>query len=254
MITQKDILADLHTHTIFSQHAYSTLKENVNVAKNRGLKYIAITDHYYGSGDDIMRKNETTRIAYMTHDVMQNEKDIVVVGGAEFNLGQEIPYWDKIQHIPWRPIGVHSWFWNRENSTLESVYNAFEIAAKSKRHNAFAHIEREIHKINHSKYGEELSNDVKEFYIQMVHLAKREKVFLEVNESSIITNEKGGIKRLKYWLQLAKEQNCLIYLGTDSHYCENVGVFKYAIELLNEIDYPKELILNCNINELSCQF
>ena len=39
------LLADLHTHTIASGHAYSTLTENARAAARRGLELIAITDH-----------------------------------------------------------------------------------------------------------------------------------------------------------------------------------------------------------------
>ena len=39
------ILTDLHTHTLASTHAYSTLKENIDMAKQMGLEAIAVTDH-----------------------------------------------------------------------------------------------------------------------------------------------------------------------------------------------------------------
>ena len=39
------IIADTHTHTIMSGHAHSTVMENIKVAKEKGLKFIAITDH-----------------------------------------------------------------------------------------------------------------------------------------------------------------------------------------------------------------
>ena len=38
-------LLDLHTHTISSGHAYSTLAENVTASKAAGLKYYGIADH-----------------------------------------------------------------------------------------------------------------------------------------------------------------------------------------------------------------
>lgn len=39
------LLADLHTHTLASGHAYSTLTENAQAARLKGLELIAITDH-----------------------------------------------------------------------------------------------------------------------------------------------------------------------------------------------------------------
>ena len=39
------IVADLHTHTIVSGHAYSTLMENAKYASEIGLKILGVTDH-----------------------------------------------------------------------------------------------------------------------------------------------------------------------------------------------------------------
>ncbi len=38
-------LLDLHTHTVASNHAYSTLIENIFAAKAKGLKYLGVSDH-----------------------------------------------------------------------------------------------------------------------------------------------------------------------------------------------------------------
>lgn len=41
------IIADTHTHTLASTHAYSTAQEMVTAAKEKGLYAIALTDHAY---------------------------------------------------------------------------------------------------------------------------------------------------------------------------------------------------------------
>lgn len=244
IITAKDIIADMHTHTIFSEHAYSTVKENIEEAKNVGLKYLAITDHYYNDGTEIHKKNETTRTQYFEDRVNRLEKDIRVIGGAEFNLGQEIHSWDKLSKLSWKPIGLHSWFFDIENSSLEDLYQAFVKA--SDKHNAFVHIERELHKIDSKKYGPYLTSDVKLFLEAVCILAKEKDIYLEVNESSLVTNEGGAADRLLYWLDFAKRNENKIYLGTDAHYYAEVGKFNKVLSLLNNVEYPKELILNCN--------
>ena len=38
-------LVDLHTHTLASQHAYSTIKEYVEAADDKGIAMFATTDH-----------------------------------------------------------------------------------------------------------------------------------------------------------------------------------------------------------------
>lgn len=244
MILAKDILADLHTHTIASLHAYSTLKENIDIAKERGLKYIAITDHYFNDGTDIDKKNETARLQYMEKRLNEVEDGIYIFGGAEFNLNQEISYWHKLQKLSWQLVGLHSWFIDIEGSTLEDVYHCFEISAE--KHYAFAHIEREIEKLDGGKYeGEEVHPEVKEWLQEVCNLAKRKNIFLELNESSILTN-KYCEARMRYWLAYAKQNGNLLSMGTDAHYCREIGNFTKVLRLLNEIAFPKDRILNCN--------
>lgn len=39
------LLVDLHTHTVASGHAYSTITENAQAASNRGLKLLGMIEH-----------------------------------------------------------------------------------------------------------------------------------------------------------------------------------------------------------------
>lgn len=91
-----------------------------------------------------------------------------------------------------------------------------------------------------------MTDEVKMFLEKMVILAKKTDTVLELNESSLVTNEAGGYERILYWLSLAKENGNVISLGTDSHYCEEIGEFENSIKILNKIGFSKESILNCN--------
>lgn len=258
MIKEKDIIADFHVHSISSLHAYSSVKENIECAKNNGIKYISITDHVYLDGSDLNIKNEVNRIKYLSQNVNEYEKDIIVIGGAEFNLGHEVLYskvvtsnekmirnpWFYLRKIPWRPIGLHSWFVDRDKLTCDDVFMLFKESVLN--YNAFAHIERELHKIDKAKHGSVLTPDIKNLLERIVILAKENNIYLEVNESSLRNNEGGGAERLKYWLSIAKENGNKISMGTDSHYCMGVGLFSLSIKMLNEVEYQKDLILNCN--------
>lgn len=244
MIEKQDIIADLHIHTISSLHGYSTLKECIDFAADHGIQYIAITDHYYNDGTTLDKKNEVNRITYLEKRVSSTQRNVKIIGGAEFNVAQEIPDWNKLKKIRWKLIGVHGWFLDREEATLDQLYGYFEEAAGN--FDAFAHIERELHKIDHCKYGSDLTNDVKIFLKKVVMLAKRTDTVLELNESSLVTNEAGACDRALFWMIAAKENGNIISLGTDSHYCEEVGEFSSSIELLNRVGFPKERILNCN--------
>ena len=39
------LLSDLHTHTIASGHAYTTLMENINYCAENGIKILGTSDH-----------------------------------------------------------------------------------------------------------------------------------------------------------------------------------------------------------------
>ena len=41
-----NIIGDMHTHTLASTHAYSTITENCRSAAERGIKVVAMTDHW----------------------------------------------------------------------------------------------------------------------------------------------------------------------------------------------------------------
>jgi len=247
MIKETDILVDMHTHTIFSEHAYSTILENINQAEKLGVKYIAITDHFYNKGDDeITRKNEITRLAYMQDEINEYEENVKIIGSAEFNLNQKVSNsaWKKFKNMKWRPIGLHTWHVDIINTDLDTLYGYFEESVEQ--FNCFCHIERELHKISNKKYGSELHPDICTFLTNVVDLAKANDIVLEVNEATLRRNECGAIERLEYWLKYAKELNCIISVGSDAHYAREVGRFPNTVRLLNELNYPKELIINCD--------
>ena len=253
MIRQIDIIADLHTHTIFSKHAYSTIQENITAAQRMHLKYLAITDHIYNDGTPLDIKNESTRCRHLEKEVnsYREEGEPYVISGGEFNIAQKLDHWDKFKKLRWRPIGLHGFNLDIKQLSLSDLYKEFTKAAEN--HNAFAHIERELHKIDNCRYGEGLTSEVKSFLEAIVNLAKNSGVFLEVNESSLRNNDDGNVDKIKYWLQLARDKGCRIYLASDAHYSSRIGKFPIAIDLINAIDYPKELILSCNAEQINSQ-
>lgn len=252
MIEQKDILADLHIHTIGSVHGFSTLNECISSAASSGMKYIAITDHYYDDGTEINKKNETSRLVNLEREASQTRFDVRVIGGAEFNIGQDVSDWSKLEKLKWKLIGIHGWFLRRWSVDFDTLIQDYKLAAE--KYNAFSHIERGLHKIGTENPESPLSNDIAEFLRSVVSLSKEKNVILEVNESSLRSEKPGNYKRMCYWIELAKENENIISLGSDSHYCENIGRFDCAIELLNRFNFPKDRILNCNKDMLDDKF
>lgn len=246
MIEQSDIIADMHIHTIFSKHAYSTFSEILNTAQKRNLKYLAITDHLFQPKDDLECKHEAIRIQYLEKALNSDieEHGINIIGGAEFNLREPLKYEKKLKYLKWKPVGLHNF--NIDISSLDFNDVIAFIETHFSFYNALAHIERDIHKLKEGFYGKELTPLTQAFFITIIDIASTKDLFIEVNESSLRNNEANAVKKIEYYLKTAKNKNIKIYLGSDAHYHAQVGKFPLAIKLLNEIEYPKELILNCN--------
>ena len=72
------ILVDTHTHTIASDHAYSTILENAAAAARAGLEALAITDHTPPLSDapDMMHFQNLYTYIYC----------VTILRGAELNI------------------------------------------------------------------------------------------------------------------------------------------------------------------------
>jgi putative hydrolase len=87
---------------------------------------------------------------------------------------------------------------------------------------------------------------------RVVSAAVEKKVVLEVNNSSLAPGaaRQGADKNIRTMLKLAKEQGAYIILGTDSHISYQVGRFDNALAVLEEVDFPEELVINFDPEKL----
>ncbi len=226
----------MHTHTIFSGHAYSTIRENVDVATERDLKYIFCTDHYLQFGSKNENLNEDVRIKFIGEHLNKDKTRTNVFPSAEFNLFQEVNK-GMLETLRWKPIGLHSWFTDYKTLTLKEIENEYRKSVG--KFTAFNHIERDLYRF--ASYPE-----ITEHLKRVVDIAVKNKIYLEVNESSLGTYGRSTAEYLRFWLEYAKEKGALLCLGSDAHYCNEVGDFTKTLELLNDVGYSKYLILNCN--------
>lgn len=49
---------------------------------------------------------------------------------------------------------------------------------------------------------------------------------------------------LKYYSKYCKEYGVNIIMGSDAHICYDVGNFEYAEKIIEDNDFPKELVIN----------
>lgn len=254
MITHNDIIADMHTHTVFSKHAFSTLQENIEAACKMGMRYMVSCDHYFNDGTEIEKKNEINRILYIAQRANPNPQNVYVINSVECNLEQPMRQSLKERlnsgYIKYRPVGLHSWFLPREERSLHEILMDFCEEQKKYNYNVFVHIERELDRIAHGRYGKTMHPELMPFFEEIVDYAKRNHVWLEVNEASLTQDNCGNRERMLAWLSLARENGNPIVLGSDAHFSAEVGRFSNTVDILNSIDYPKELIMNCNKEQI----
>lgn len=221
-------ILDLHTHTVESGHAYSTIKENIEFAVKHGLKYLGVSDHapampasphlfYFQNLKVIPREIDGVKI------LRGIEANIIDLDGT-LDTGEDIlcsvDYAIASLHPPCVDAGSID-----ENTN--AILNAMDID--------------KVKIIGHpddSRYPLD--------YEAIVLKAKEKNILLEINNSSLNPNSfrEGAKENITKMLELCKIHNVKVIMGTDSHICYSIGVFNNCEKLIDEIGFPKELVIN----------
>ena len=223
--------ADMHTHTSASTHAYSTILENSLCAKQMGLKAIAITDHAPTMWDSphIWHFDGLGSLPPVLNDV-------IIVKGVEANV---IDY-DGTIDIPRYTMDKLEW-------VVASLHGPC-ITPGTIEENTRAYIEvsknPDVDVIGHPATNEYVWD-----YEKGLKYVKEYGKIIEVNETSIAIRE-GARDNTVRMLKLCKKLEIPVTLSTDSHFCQRIGNTPKAIEVIEEIDFPKELIVNLDWEKL----
>ena len=89
-------------------------------------------------------------------------------------------------------------------------------------------------------------------YRAVVQAAAREKVALEINNSSLAptASRKGAHETLPEILKLCMEYRVPVIAGSDAHIYYDVGNLEYAEEMLVRCGFPEELVINTDLKKL----
>lgn len=227
-------LFDLHTHTIASGHAYSTLKENIEAARERGLVALGLSDHapampgtadpfYFGNFKVIREDIEGVRIL---KGIEANVLDCEGAIDVDEDLARKLDYVIASLHLPCIEPG-----------TAEENTRALVGAMR----NPFVKI------IGHPD-DDRFPLDLEE----LVAAAGRERVALEVNNSSLRpgAHRQNARENLLKLLGLCRLHDVSVIMGSDAHIYYDVGELRCSEALLREVDFPAELVLNYRMEGL----
>jgi len=227
---ESPLLIDVHTHTIVSGHAFSTVNEMVAEAQAKGLKVYGITEHgpkIPGTCDPLYFRNQ--------YIVPRQYGDMRLLMGAELNILDydgtlditDDIYWGCFDHVI---AGLHMLCYKDGNRTQNT---SALIGAIENPH---------VNIISHPCDGTASDFDIE----AVVLAAKCTGTLLELNNSSL--NPYRGKKLARpYFLQmleLSKKYDNPIIVSSDAHHTSQLADFTYAKELLCEANFPPELVIN----------
>lgn len=228
-------LFDLHTHTIASGHAYSTLKENMEEAVAKGLSAYGFSDHSEavpGSCKNVYFSNFKV--------LPRRYKGVLILRGVEANI---MDYSGKLdiddyilERLDYAIASLHTLC--IEPGTLRENMSAYFGAMSNPYVKILGHPDDGRYSLDYDELAKE---------------AVKNDIVLELNNSSLNPNSArvGGAQNAEKMLKAAKRHGAYIICNTDSHYCTHVGDFENCDRLLGKLDFPKELVINNSMEKLT---
>ena len=222
---------DMHTHTLASGHAYSTLQEMARTGAEKGLKLLGITEHtpgIPGTCDPIYFRN--------LHVVPRQMYGVDLMLGAEINILDAKGNMDAdealMKRLDIRIAGIHLLCY--EHGTKDE--NTFGMIQ------AIRHPYIQI--ISHPGDG------TAELDFEPIVLASKEcGTLLEINNSSLkpVRGKQDARTNNLEILRLCKQYEVPVILGSDAHISFDIANYQYVYELLQETEFPEPLIVNQSV-------
>ena len=221
------LAADLHTHTIASGHAFSTVTEMAAAAAERGLEMLGIADHGPAMPGGPHRyhfgnlRNLPPRIC-----------GVEVIRGVEANILDTSGRLDLpdyyLRNLDMVLAGLH--FVCFPQKSREDNTSAVLAAMDNPHVDAIVHPGNPEYKLD---------------YEAVVRKAASKGILLEVNNSSLGGKARtGSAGNCQSIVCLIRDLGGTILVSSDAHFCTQVGVFDEALKLLASEGIRAEQVLN----------
>ena len=243
------IATDIHTHTLFSRHAYSTIAENVAAARAAGLELLGSADHF---SEMLFPEQHIRNFQFFLNQgiwprtwdgvtlLRGAEVDIVSTSGAFF--GQDIACPQSIVGRPYR----------QEKSLFEHVTDDLDYLVASVHNAAFARgasvaetTQMYLAALENPKVlvlGHTGRSGVVFDVDEVLTAAKERGKLIEINNHSL--EGQGHHEACRHIAERCAELGVGITVSSDAHIAPAIGRFPYAEGLLEEVHFPEELIKN----------
>lgn len=241
------ILADYHTHTIFScgdnekrRHAKGTIEENVLAAIDKGLEVIGISEHGFNHNFYGLSRKNAKREREEIDRLNEKYPQIKILMGMECNILDDtgkidmpddmVQYFDYIlagYHYGSKPTSFRSLLHHIDNvlfsgKLFSKDYNTRALIRAMERY--------DIKYITHP--GDKGDIDIE----KVAEAAVRTNTGLEIN---------GHHDKLSVdMIEAISHMDIKFYIGSDAHKPENIANFKRAYEIVEESGLAPTRVVN----------
>ena len=223
MLTKIEV--DTHTHTVLSGHAWSTLLENAAAAARKGVRGMCLTEHgplIPGGGPEYLPATQ----AMLPEELF----GVRLYHGVEANI---VDFDGSID------IGVK--FLARTDFAVASMHDLV-IAPGTPADNTSALVAAinnpRIDMLGHLD-DSKMPSDLEAVVLETKRLDK----LVEINNNSL-TVRRNSRPRIVRLAELCMKHGVRAAVSSDAHFADMVGNVLPALELLNAVDFPEELLAN----------
>lgn len=230
-----NFIGDFHVHTIASGDAFGTIREIVAIAKEKGFKCIAITEH----GPAM----EASAHYYYFESLIANvidECEIILYSGVEGNIMDEEGTLDlpdsTVERLEFVVASFHPFSW--EDKGMEINTKALKSCLLRYNVKSIAHLNYPYYPINID---------------EIIPILLEKNIAIEINNKAL-KKHRDNWRDFRDMIIKCKERGVKVLVNSDAHYTLQVGVFDTALEFIDYCGLEKADILNTDFEELTEYF
>ncbi|PYG85873.1 putative hydrolase [Ruminiclostridium sufflavum DSM 19573] len=225
------IVADTHTHTISSGHAYSTIQENAKEAFANGIQMINMSDH------GPAMSGAPFRYHFGNLEIIPDSLyGVRVLKGVELNI---MNYSGKVD--------LDGYYLEKLDLVLASYHDICIKPAAIEEHTAGA-----IHIISDPYIDVFAHPGNPQFQIDIEKVVKAARDYnkiIEINNQSVVVR-RGSEKNCLQIARMCKKYGVRVTTGSDAHISFGIGRFDFVAKLLEEAEMPEELVITTSLGKM----
>ena len=247
-------LCDTHTHTLYSRHAYSTIRENVLAARDAGLELLGSTEHF---SDMLFPASSLTQANVRDYQYFDNMciwpevwEGVRVLHGCEVDIrGLDGSLYGDLVRVTEDIVGRPK---PNPKTLAERVFASCDYVVASVHLDDFAEgatvaqgTEMYLRVLQRDKVlmlGHTGRSGVRYDLREVIGEAARLHKLMEINEHSLEMGRADTNHVCRQIAETCAELGCQVAVNTDAHICTRVGHTPHALAMLEEIHFPQELV------------